>query len=126
MKSLVIFLLLSICVICVYGSIAKNNFAENSTDFESSSVQEVESRRRKTGYYFIHPYHGWHALSWIYWIKVKLIVVAFFVGTAFIWAIQYLGKFYRDCPSGGHIHYGHYRALENDDPAILKFLQNLN
>ncbi|KAM7342620.1 uncharacterized protein ACRADG_009973 [Cochliomyia hominivorax] len=117
-KFLVFIILLSICVICAHCTNFDNDLIINSTEIES-----VESRRRKTGHYFLHPYHGWYALSWIYWIKVKLIVVAFFVGTAFVWAIQYAAKFYRPCPSESHIHYGHYRSLE--DPVLVKFLKNL-
>lgn len=43
---------------CVYGSKTNSYLYENTTNIETSSY-DVESRRRKTGHYFLCKYLPW-------------------------------------------------------------------
>uniref|UniRef100_A0A1I8Q6W4 Uncharacterized protein n=1 Tax=Stomoxys calcitrans TaxID=35570 RepID=A0A1I8Q6W4_STOCA len=78
----------------------------------TNDLQNIETSRKKKHHYFLYSFYGWHALSWIYWIKVKLLVVAFFAYTAFIWGLRYIGSYNR-CSEPGHVYYGNYRSLED-------------
>ncbi|XP_019895441.1 uncharacterized protein LOC109614430 [Musca domestica] len=111
MRHLILPIILNIVVITCCLAI------EHSLDNKSSSagLLDVESSRRKKGHYFLHPYYGWHALTWIYWVKVKLVVIAFFAYLAWIYALRFLGPHSKKCSHSGYnyYNYGHYRSLDD-------------
>ncbi|XP_011196770.1 uncharacterized protein LOC105221454 [Zeugodacus cucurbitae] len=88
-------ILLLVLTVVVYFAIVHG---ENSLQSEKSQVLQrshntdlqFEARTRKH-----HHHHklwylwGWHALAIAYWVKVKLIVVGFFVGSAIFVALRY-------------------------------------
>lgn len=85
------FRLIIICLIVCYCS---GTFGHN----HSSSALAEEGRKKGYGGLGLHGYHhlwGPYALAALYFIKIKAVIVAFFVGAAAFWSFKYvLGRGY--------------------------------
>ena len=83
-----------IVVVLAFSSIAYGyDQTSNSTGVESRDL--VEGRRKGFGGLGLHGFHGYHhiwgayALAALYFIKIKAVIVAFFVGAAAFWGFKY-------------------------------------
>lgn len=81
-------------VICLLFCYCCGTFGHNQT-----SITSVEESRKKgyggLGWHSHHHLWGPYALALLYFIKIKAVVVAFFVGAAAFWGFKYvLGRGY--------------------------------
>uniref|UniRef100_A0A0K8W7D7 Uncharacterized protein n=2 Tax=Bactrocera latifrons TaxID=174628 RepID=A0A0K8W7D7_BACLA len=86
-------ILLGLILVVYFAIVHGENLlkTEGNHSYRSHNTDlQFEARRRK-----YHHHHklwylwGWHALAIAYWVKVKLIVVGFFVGSAIFVALRY-------------------------------------
>ncbi|XP_037945258.1 uncharacterized protein LOC119677806 [Teleopsis dalmanni] len=68
----------------------ENLNTEESSALQTASTNLIDEARTRRRHGFYHHLWGWHALAIAYWIKVKLVIVAFFVGSAVFVGLRYL------------------------------------
>ncbi|XP_004535981.1 uncharacterized protein LOC101451665 [Ceratitis capitata] len=81
---------------------------EESRSLQIGGVTDLESEgRTRKHHHKLWYLWGWHALAIAYWVKVKLVVVGFFVGSAIFVALRYAWP--NKCSTG----------VVHDSPAII-------
>uniref|UniRef100_A0A1B0BI78 Uncharacterized protein n=1 Tax=Glossina palpalis gambiensis TaxID=67801 RepID=A0A1B0BI78_9MUSC len=73
---------LCLCLLLIMLPLAFSNHLVHNEEMSRVTA------RKKYSYYYLH--HHWHWLSIVYWIKVKIVIVTFFLTTWLLWGIRYL------------------------------------
>ncbi|XP_053963204.1 uncharacterized protein LOC128866465 [Anastrepha ludens] len=102
---LFVIILIVYLTLVLSGEVLRPEQSGTLQSFGSSDLED-EARTRKYRHKLWYLW-GWHALAIAYWVKVKLIVVGFFVGSAVFVALRYVWP--NKCASG----------IVHDSPTIV-------